>query len=440
MLPIEPGLIEKEPVEAADDGRPLRVVIVDEELPYPPTSGKRIRTLNLVLRLAQRHHISYICHRNSDPRELVQATAFFRDHRITPVLSESVKPKQSVQRSKLLLYAGLAANLLSRRPYLVDVNNSPALRHVVAEHHRRHVVDLWQVEWTPYMEVLRGLPVRPVLLIAHNIESLIWQRYGETETNPLKRWYIARQWRKFERFEREAFADCTQLIAVSPEDAALAEERFGAKRVAVVDNGVDTAYFRPTGHAHDPSNILFLGSLDWRPNLDAVGLLLDQVFPAIRRAVPGARLSIVGRNPPDWLVAKGRRVSGVEVHGNVPDVRPYLAAAGVLAVPLRIGGGSRLKILEALAAGLPVVSTRVGAEGLALQAGRDLTVVEDVADMVPALVQHSLRPKDGLAQADSGRRVVLQRYDWDVLAERLERIWLQSSQIAEPAFSRAVLR
>lgn len=429
--------IGTEPTATDQDAPPpaarrLRVVIVDEELPYPPISGKRIRTLNLLLRLARRHDIRFLCHRNADPTELRNAVEFFRDHGMTPVLSESVVPPKSVHGG-VKFYARLAANLLSPRPYLVDVNNSPALRATAAAHARRHATDLWQVEWTPYVEVLRGLSARPQVIVAHNIESLIWQRYWETEAHPLKRWYIARQWHKFERFERQAFAACEQLVTVSPDDAALARERFGADRVAVVDNGVDTAYFQPAATARDPRHILFLGSLDWRPNLDGVRLLLEQVFPAVRQRVPGARLNVVGRNPPAWLETLARAVPGVQFSANVPDVRPHLAAAGVLAVPLRIGGGSRLKILEALAAGVPVVSTRVGAEGLALEPGRDLTVVEDVAAMTDALVAHAETPEVGTAQAANGRRKVLDHYDWDALADQLEQVWLEAAPAGQPS-------
>src|SRR5205823_2299154 len=135
------------------------------------------------------------------------------------------------------LYARLALNLLSPRPYLVDANYSRALLRAVKHYAAQRRPDLWQCEWTPYAEVVRRLPAARWLVVAHNVESLIWQRYFETELNPAKRWYIRQQWRKFERFERRTFAEAARTVAVSDDDAELARGRFGAERVSIVENG-----------------------------------------------------------------------------------------------------------------------------------------------------------------------------------------------------------
>ncbi len=406
-------------VDVAD--RSLHVVIVDEELPYPPNSGKRIRTLNLTLRLARRHRITYLCHRNADPEEARQAEAFFHEHGIgTVVVDRAVPPRSGVK-----FYARLAANLLSPLPYSVSSHASRELRDAVHAYAATHDVDLWQCEWTPYAEVLRGLRVARRLVMAHNVESQIWERYHATEPNPLKRWYIRRQWRKFERFERRVFAEADQVVAVSAEDAALMDDRFAAPRVAVVENGVDTAYFQPPLGSREPHTILFLGSLDWRPNQDAVAMLLESVFPAVRAAMPSAQLLVVGRNPPASLRDQLARTPDVELHADVTDVRPFLNRSAVMAVPLRVGGGSRLKILEALACGLPVVSTRVGAEGLRLLPDRHLTVVEGIEQLAAALLSTMVEPEAAQVLAARGRRRVLKRYDWDALADRLERVWIE---------------
>jgi glycosyltransferase involved in cell wall biosynthesis len=409
--------------------RPLHVAMVDEELPYPPTSGKRIRTLNLTLRLARRHRLTYICHRNADADEARAAADFFAENGIaTVVVDRPVPPKAGAA-----FYLRLAANLLSPLPYSVATHTSRALRRALAEHAARQPVDVWHCEWTPYAEALRGVGAGRRVVIAHNVESVIWQRYYETEANALRRWYIGRQWRKFQKFERGVLREVERTVAVSGVDALRFRRDFGARRVDVVENGVDTAYFRPQEVRRDPGLLLFLGSLDWRPNLDGVRLLLERVFPAVRAAEPSARLCLVGRNPPEALRREAAGREGVELFASVPDVRPYLARCGVLVVPLRIGGGSRLKILEALASGTPVVSTRVGAEGLCLEAGRDLTVVEDIDDLVGALIAAVREPEAVEAQAARGREQVLRHYDWDALAGQLERVWLECAAEAEAA-------
>jgi glycosyltransferase involved in cell wall biosynthesis len=399
---------------------PLHVAMVDEELPYPPTSGKRIRTLNLTLRLARRHRLTYLCHRNADAEEAEAGKGFFAEHGIdTVVVERTIPPK-----SGLSFYARLAMNLLSPLPYTVASHDSPTLRQALRQHTATRPVDLWHCEWTPYAHALRAVSGKRVV-VAHNVESVIWQRYVETESNPLRRWYIGRQWRKFRRFERDALREADRTIAVSDVDAARFGEDFGVERLSVVENGVDTHFFQPAAARRDPARLLFLGSLDWRPNLDGVQQLLDEVFPHVRQAIPRATLAVVGRNPPDALRRRIAATPGVELHASVPDVRPHLADCGLMVVPLRIAGGSRLKILEALAAGVPVVSTRVGAEGLHLEAGRDLRLAEGVSDLAPALIEAIRDYPRVTAEAEHGREQVLVRYDWARLADQLERVWLE---------------
>jgi glycosyltransferase involved in cell wall biosynthesis len=397
---------------------PLRVVLVDEELPYPANSGKRIRTLNLTLRLAKRHRLTYVCHRNQDPDEARRAAAFLAEHGVATVVVERAVPGKSGAR----FWLRLAGNLLSPLPYSVATHTSRQLRRALARLAAGTPVDLWHCEWTPYAASLEGMAA-PRLVVAHNVESVIWQRYAETERGLLRRWYIRRQWHKWQHYERAALQGVERTVAVSDVDAARLRDEFGVRHIDVVENGVDTDYFRPQMVRREPGRLLFLGSLDWRPNLDGVGLLLDRIFPALRARVPGVRLCLVGRNPPAWLARRAAEEQGVELHANVPDVRPYLAACGQMVVPLRIGGGSRLKILEALACGTPVVSTRIGAEGLCLEAGRDLTVVEGARDLTAALEAAVRSPAAVQQQAERGRQAVLRRYDWDVLADRLDAVW-----------------
>jgi glycosyltransferase involved in cell wall biosynthesis len=409
----------------------MHVVIVDGDVSYPATSGKRLRTLNLMLRLARRHGVAYIGRCDTATVQAREARAFLGDHGIEPILVHHPVPGKKGSA----FYVRAAANLFSPLPYCVASHRSQPMREAVEAYASQNDVDLWQFEWAPYIATLDGTSgVRPEarplrkLVIQHNVESLIWQRYYQAETNPLKRWYIKGQWSKMERFERHALQQASRIVSVSPEDAALMRERFGLANVDVVDNGIDKDYFAGVNGPGDPKQILFLGALDWRPNLDALGLLLDRIFPAVRARVAEARLVIVGRNPSDGLVRRAGVEPGVELHANVADVRPFLASSGVMTVPLRIGGGSRLKILEALACGLPVISTRIGAEGLALTPGVHYLAAEE-EEMAQALVRVIRDPEPARTMARHGQKVVRDKYDWDVLADKLERVWEKCLQL-----------
>jgi glycosyltransferase involved in cell wall biosynthesis len=403
----------------------LNVVIVDGDISYPPTSGKRLRTLNLLLPLARRHRLTYLARNSGDPTETRRAAAFFAENDIETVFVQHPLPRKKGP----LFYLRLASNLASPLPYSASIHTSEPMRRAAADLAARQRVDVWQIEWPAYLAAVRGLPGARKVLIAHNVDSLIWQRYFETARNPLKRWYVHGQRRKFERFEKRAFAEADRVVAVSADDAALIRDPFRQPCVDVVENGVDAASFGAIVPRREPGRILFLGALDWRPNLDGLDLFLELILPKLSALAPDARLDVVGRAPPEALRRRLARTPRAALHADVPDVRPFLARAAVMAVPLRIGGGSRLKILEALASGLPVVSTRVGAEGLCLRDGQELTLAEpeSMADSLAAVLRN---PGPALEQAERGRRLVQERYDWNVLADKLEQSWFKCAEAA----------
>ena len=408
----------------------MHITIIDGDVSYPATSGKRLRTLNLMLQSAQRHRITYIGRCDFREIDTEPVSEFFTEHNIESILVHAPLPRKSGK----MFYARLAGNLLSPKPYSVASHGSSTMKRIVREFARHNDVDLWQFEWPPYMATLDGCKDRaPRVVVAHNVDSLIWQRYYETANGMFKRWYLKQQWKKFVSYERKAFQKAHHVIAVSEDDADIIRTKFGMFNVDVVDNGIDRQFFEQSQGTRQENTLLFLGALDWRPNLDAVDLLLEKIFPVVRQQLPDAKLHIVGRHPGDGLSKRITETEGVELHADVPDVRPFLAESSVMAVPLRIGGGSRLKILEALACNCPVVSTSVGAEGLRLEPGRDYILAEPDA-MADALVQVLQDPQPAQAMTESGREVVLGEYDWSVLAKIQEEIWeecVNSSSLAK---------
>ena len=406
----------------------MRILIIDGDVSYPPTSGKRLRTLNLMVRLADRHRITYLARVTEGGSDTSAAREYLQDQGIDVQFVEDPLPRKAGPS----FYARLAGNLVSPLPYSVASHHCPAMRAAINELARQEPIDVWQCEWSGYLSALQDQPRAKRLLMAHNVDSLIWQRYYEAERSWMRRWFVREQWRKYEEFEQRSLHDAARVIAVSEPDAELMKQRFGVAEVDVVENGIDCDWLAEARGERKPNQYLFLGALDWRPNQDAVRRLLDEIVPRIKRQRPDSRLLIVGRRPPAWIVQRVRNTENVELLADVPDVRPCLAESSAMIVPLRIGGGSRLKILEALATGLPVVSTTVGAEGLRLVAGQHF--VEAISDdqLADATVRCLSQPEWAQDLAAAGRTVAQQEYDWPILADRLHDVWMSFATPAVP--------
>lgn len=409
----------------------MKAVVVDWDITYPMNSGKRLRTLNLMLSLADRHDITYLSRGVSSTDAAKVAKEFLGDHGIKTVYLDSPVPGKIGAG----YYGRIAKNLLSRNPYAVDVHQAADFvkryRQFASENH----FDVWQFEWTPYSTMLDGIAGVNRLIVAHNVDSLIWKRYYETETRPAHRIYIKNQYKRFMHFERRAFASADRVVSVSAPDAELMRQMFGIDCVDVVDNGVDLKTYSAIERTPDPNEVLFLGSLDWRPNQDAIKVLLEDIFPKLFAVRPAAKLSIVGRNPPAWMTAAVDRASfgqskpSIELHANVPDIFPYLSRAGMMAVPLRIGGGSRLKIIEALAARVPVVASAVAAEGLNLTPDSDFALADDADAMVQKICDWIDHPNAAKRSAIAGHDSTVRHYGWDQLGCLLESSWMNCARM-----------
>jgi glycosyltransferase involved in cell wall biosynthesis len=305
-------------------------------------------------------------------------------------------------------------------PYPVEIWRwrIPAMRARVREAVKEGV-DLCVAD---FLVAMPNLPVRtpvPIVLFEHNVEYMIWKRLHEVERRPWRRALLALEWRKMRQYEAEACGRAGLTIAVSEADRALLAANAPGGDIRAIGTGVDTAYFHPNGQVETPATLVFTGSMDWYPNEDAIMYFIAEILPEVRREVPGLSLAVVGRDPTDRL--RGA-CAAAEVHvtGTVADVRPYVAEAAVYVVPLRIGGGTRLKIFEALAMGKAVVSTRVGAEGLPIVPGQHFLQADSPADFAQAVV--TLLKDSGRRHAlgMAGRRLVEERYSWTQVTREFE--------------------
>jgi glycosyltransferase involved in cell wall biosynthesis len=391
------------------------VLVLDEALPWPPDSGKRIRTFELLRRLARNHEIALVHHDEGDlpaSRAAVEAEGI----RCVPVRRRPLRKRGARFAWDLL------RNLASRDPYMVMAHRTRRLGRAVRAEIARWRPDLVHVEWTPLLASVPPAGAPPVCVAAHNVESDIWRRYRETERRRARRAYIALQHRKVERYERGAFARADGVTTVSEGDARRVRAWAPGVPVEVVPNGVDTERFRPAEQAVPRAGrVLFVGALDWRPNQDAVSWYLDAIHGPLRALRSDATFEIVGRHPPAWLRARAAAEEGVRLCADVPDVRPHLQEAAVCAVPLRVGGGSRLKICEALACERPVVSTPVGAEGLEVDGA--VRLAEGAEAFTQALRDVLAKPEEAARRAAEGRRQVLAHHAWDGIAPRQAAFW-----------------
>jgi glycosyltransferase involved in cell wall biosynthesis len=344
----------------------MRILWVKADFLHPTTRGGQIRTLSILRELHRRHEITYVGLDHGDPEGPARAPEY---------CSHCVAiPHFAPAHSSPGFAWQLARGLVSPLPVAVARWRSAAQRRRVEELLATQRFDSLVCD---FLFPAPNIPeLSKAVLFQHNLETLIWRRRAQ-HAPAATRWYLALQARRMAAFEAEVCRRAGHIIAVSAQDAARMWSEFGAARVSEIPTGVDLEYFAPPAGPVEPvADLVFVGSLDWMPNIDGVDLFLREILPRIRARRPDVRIALVGRDPLDRIRRWAQADRGVLVTGTVPDVRPYLWGSRVSIVPLRIGGGTRLKIYEAVAAGLPVVSTAIGAEGLPLRPDEHIAIAD----------------------------------------------------------------
>jgi polysaccharide biosynthesis protein PslH len=378
---------------------------------HPLDTGGKLRTYNMLRELSRMHWITYLSLWPSDANSQAKtAAAEYAQDRVWI-------PWSSTPRGSLRFLWKVGANFFSPLPFSPhkyrSVEMAKAIRRQDAD--RRH--DLIICDFVmPAVNLFLGSsqrPISPSLLFEHNVEFQIWQRLAENPAYPLWHWYFREQWRKMRIFEGSTAARFDSVVCVSQEDCALLRKEFNLNNVAgSVPTGVNLDYFARVVQPPIPYTIAFLGSMDWMPNVDAVTWFVRDILPIIKKRVPRVRFLIIGRNPTSQVLAMATEGSDVEVTGTVPDVRPFLTQAEAMVVPLRIGGGTRIKIFEAMAAGIPVVSTKIGAEGLEITSGEDILLADDPADFADKTCSLLEKPELRNKMGQAGRNLVKTKFGW----------------------------
>lgn len=392
----------------------LRILWVKMGGLWPVNSGGRLRSFHIIDELSRRHELTVLTTARADEQHIRLSDHLPFCRQVTSFVFSPPKKDQ-------VAFAGaLAASWLTSLPVDLYKYQCPALRREVRTQLESGNFDICIAD---FLSSIPNVPVHggiPIIHFSHNVEYMIWRRLRDNETSWLKRLLLSIEWRKMRRNETAACDATAATIAVSGDDARLLRQQSPTARITAVTTGVDIDFFRPDADTDlQPASLVFSGSMDWQPNEDAMLYFMTSVLPLVRQEFPQLTLSIVGRNPSARLRAEAKKAN-VDVTGTVADIRPWLARAAVYIVPLRIGGGTRLKIYEALAMGKAVVSTTIGAEGLNLQDGIHLLRADSADDFAKQTVRLLRNPSLAINLGEAGRQLMEANYAWSQVARQFE--------------------
>jgi sugar transferase (PEP-CTERM/EpsH1 system associated) len=396
----------------------MRVLFLSQIVPYPPHGGVLQRGYNILRELGQRAsvHLVAFVHPDELPTEADIADSrraleqFCEKVEYFPLWAKGPLPQRAV---------AFAAGICSPRPFSTVAHRSPALQRRLSTLLDGGAFDLVHVDTIALNRFFTRRPRVPAVLTHHNIESMLLERRAAVEPGRLAKWVLERESRKLAAYESVVAPLYDNNLVMSEPDEQLLRQRAPGVHTNVVPNGVDTAYFTPTAQNEETPSVIYTGGMNMLANRDAVVHFLDTIWPSIVAQLPGIRFFAVGQDPPPELRAIARRDERVVVTGKVPDIRPYVRQSAVYIVPIRVGGGTRLKVLDAMASGKAIVSTSVGCEGIAARPGEHLVVADSPAEFAASTVALLRDPARRLGLGAAARRLVERKYAWSVVGGQL---------------------
>jgi glycosyltransferase involved in cell wall biosynthesis len=399
----------------------MKTLWVNSNFMHPTTKGGQIRTLEMLRHLHRWHEIHYVAIANpAQPEGPERAHEY--SHKSYP-FQHRIPDKTSPA-----FYAELAHGLFSPTPVAVERFNPPGMRAFLQDLIRKERFDCAVVDHLAPTSYFPDLP--HAVFFQHNVETVIWRRHVE-HASGLRRAYFQLQADRMYRYERRVSRESGHIVAVSQKDAEEMRRLFDVTRVSEIPTGVNIEYFLPPEpRPESVADLVFVGSMDWLPNVDGVLYFAREILPLIRRKRPATTLAVVGRTPPPKLLQLGAEDANIKITGTVPDIRPYLWGSAVSIVPLRIGGGTRLKIYEAMAAKIPVVSTTIGAEGLTVNPPHDIRLADTPADFAAQCLELLAAAEVRHRVATAAWEMVNANFSWEHISRCFEKIMLAGPRMS----------
>jgi glycosyltransferase involved in cell wall biosynthesis len=384
----------------------MKILFLSTRSPYPLISGHSLRTYHILKGAAEKHNVTLITF--VQLKEELEESNLGHLRKLCDSVTQFQVPSDV---SRLELSSKLLCNLVSGLPFVAQKYDSRKFRNEIRRALRKDKIDLVHVDLLPLSCYLDEFPDIPKILVNHNVESLRLYRWFKNEKNLLRKFYLGTQYKKLRRYEVHSMAKYDACVVVSEQDKAILREMGVQSKIFVVPNGTDTEFFKPLGTRVDQNAVTWVGHMDVHTNRDAALYLYREIYPQLSKRLGSVKMVFVGTSPPKEILEASKRDGNVMITGFVEDIRPYLAKAAVFVVPIRIGSGTRLKILDAMAMGKAIVSTSVGCEGLNVSHGENILIADspwDFADQV-VRVLHDESLRRGLEQ---NARALALEYDW----------------------------
>lgn len=393
----------------------MKTLLIAPRFMLPADTGGKIRTYNLIKQIAKFTELYVVCFSFEQ-----QDRDFFSEFERMGVKLTLIPAPRAPFFKKMIM-------ALDSLPYSVAKYGSPEMAKTISVLVDKHQFNLVHVDHVHLARYHRCFPGLPCLLDEHNVEHRILERCGNVETAWVKRFLYFQQASKMKRFEAAVVPHFSACTAVSDEDAEeLQELAGGAVPVHVLPNGVDTEFFSPDFErlpAPEEDAVAFTGSMDWLPNEDTVFYFVKEILPLIWRENPKVKFYVVGKDPSLALREIGQDEPRIVVTGRVEDVRPFLAKSKVCVIPLRIGGGTRIKILEAMAMEKAIIATSIGAEGIGYTEDKNIMIADHPQEFARKVLLLLSAPQRRTALGTAGRQLVLENYDWSILGRQLKQIY-----------------
>ncbi|MGB8113633.1 MAG: glycosyltransferase family 4 protein [Candidatus Sulfotelmatobacter sp.] len=380
----------------------------------PPDTGGKIRSYNILRQLARKDSITFFSFYAAHHGDLHPELKNLFD-RVVCVPLSLPEPKSHAEMYEY------GIRLFSSEPYSITKYCRPEVRRRLQALLKQETYDIILCDFMVAAGVIPWDCPTSKVIFTHNVEAAIWRRHYQVAANPLWRAISWVEWRKMEAAERRYLRLTDQVLTVSEADRDTFAHFLDPGKITVIPTGVDVAYFQPMPVEETPNSLVFTGSMDWLPNEDAMLYFVDSILPLIKQQCPAVSIEVVGRKPSRNLQALAEREKSMRLTGWVEDIRPFVARGSICIVPLRIGGGTRLKIFEAMAMSKAIVSTSVGAEGLAVRAGENILLADTPDDFANSVVSLLRDPNERKRLGTSARALVQEKYSWSKVAETFAR-------------------